>query len=54
MQLSNRQLVFVVCPRREFPLPIQKMYFSANCRILGFTLVEVICPKFPAAKLGRA
>ena len=30
------------------------MYFSANWTMRGFTLVDVICPKLPAAKFGKA
>ena len=49
--LRLRRLTF---SHANFSLQYQKMYFRANWTMRGFTLVEVICPKLPAAKFGRA
>ena len=48
--VSLRRLTF----RKGGSPPNQKTYFRANWMIRGFTLVEVICPKLPAAKFGKA
>jgi hypothetical protein len=49
--LKLRRLTF---SQANISLQSQKMYFRANWTMRGFTLVEVICPKLPAAKFGRA